>query len=83
MEITYDQTANQILVDGLRLDQLSPTERDQFQKELTRLKQLDQASQTIENFSNELETLNSTIHELYDSLATLVALQGELEELVQ
>lgn len=83
MKITYDQTANQILVDGLRLDQLSPTERDQFQKELVRLKQLDQASQVIQNFANELETLNATIHELYNSLATLVALQSELEELVQ
>ena len=83
MKITYDQTTNQILVDGLRLDQLSPTERDQFQKELARLKRLDQASRTIENFSNELETLNSTIHELYYSLATLMALHDELAELVQ
>ena len=82
MKITYDQTANQILVDGLRLDQLSPTERDQFQKELTRLKQLDQASRTIENFANELETLNATIHGLYDSLAVLRTLHDELEELV-
>ena len=82
MKITYDQTANQILVDGLRLDQLSPTERDRFQKELDRLRKLDKASQAIQNFSNELETLNATIHELYDSLATLVALQSELEELI-
>ena len=83
MKITYDQTANQILVDGLRLDQLSPTERDQFQKELDRLDRLDRASQAIENFANELEALNAVVHELYDSLATLMALYGELEELIQ